>query len=106
MSVCRYDFSKSVCWRDILKSIRCNVQSASLRAEHRIELVQEDIDHLYPERLDYHMRLALGDCEHVFFYVNLYNSLRQFLRYKTFTAQQLGVSFLYDFYSMYSSSKR
>lgn len=105
MSRCRYDLSFSVPWRDVLGSLRSYIKLHSMRAEHRIEVVREDIEHLYPDYVDFHMGLALSECEHVFFYVNLYNNLRQFLRYKPYTIEKLGLSSLYEFYVFHSSSE-
>ena len=60
--------------------------------------VQEDIDHLYPDRLEAHLSYALFCCEQVFQTVHLLNDLRLFLRYKPFTIEQLKLEKIYSFY--------
>lgn len=98
MKKSKYDLLASVSWRDVLGCIRWAITVRKHRAEDKIDDVQTDIKHNYPERLEDDTRQALGACEQVFVYVGLLNSVRAFLRYQSFTPDRLGLTAIYDFY--------
>lgn len=93
-----YDVLASVSWRDVIKYLRWALHIEKYDAFRWIGKVQEDIDHLYPDRLEAHLSYALFCCERVFQTVHLLNDLRLFLRYKPFTIEQLKLEKIYSFY--------
>lgn len=97
----KYDFMVSVCWRDVLRCLRWGLNVRYHDVVRWIDYVREDIEHGYPEVLDVHLSYALEGCERVFYYFELINSVRSFLRYKPKTAIQLGIQRCYDFYAEY-----
>lgn len=97
----KYNFMVSVCWRDVLRCLKWGLNVRLRDAIRWIDYVQEDIEHVYPELLDVHVSYALEACERVFYYFELMNSVRSFLRYNSKTAIQLGIQRCYDFYAEY-----
>nr|CDL66300.1 unnamed protein product [uncultured bacterium] len=93
-----YDVLASVSWRDVIKYLRWALNIEKYDAFRWIGKVQEDIDYLYPDRLEAHLSYALFFCERVFQTVHLLNDLRLFLRYKPFTIEQLKLEKIYSFY--------
>ena len=66
-----YDVLASVSWRDVIKYLRWALNIEKYDAFRWIGKVQEDIDHLYPDRLEAHLSYALFCCERVFQTVHL-----------------------------------
>lgn len=99
----KYDINASVSWKDVRSCIRWAITQRKYRAQWAIEDVQTDIEHHYPDKLQKDIASALSFCEQVFFYVNLYNELGVFLRYKAFTPERLGLSEIYVFYSQHAA---
>lgn len=97
----RYNESVEVCWRDVLFSLKWALKVRRHDAEHWMECVQEDFLHDYPDRLAFHMPLALKECENVFYRFDLLNTVRRFLRYPDMTREQLRVSRCFEFYERY-----
>ncbi|WP_147349474.1 hypothetical protein [Anaerotruncus sp. AF02-27] len=98
MKKCKYDLAVPVCWRDILKAVEFLLRTRFHSAADFIDRVQYDIDHNFPDDLYYHRGRALFYCEEVFIWYRVLNDLREFLKYKPKTLDQLRISRLMQFY--------
>lgn len=97
----RYNFSVSVCWRDVLKCLKWALKVRRHDAERWIDYVKCDILHNYSEDLASDIQSALKGCENVFYQLDLLNTVRRFLRYPDMTREQLHVTRCFEFYERY-----
>lgn len=94
----KYDEMISVGWRDVLRCLEWALLVRRHEAERWLDCVAEDIDHLWPERIEDDMRHALSVCELVIHHYELLNSVRLFLKYKPKTERQLHLERCMSFY--------